>query len=82
MPPGQTRYDLAEIESNSLLNIINERYYGYVDMFDFYNNHIYLKRTKSRLPRYETAFREVAEQYPNIVLLSRSLMSLGNLDRR
>jgi membrane-bound lytic murein transglycosylase F len=53
----------AEIESNSLLNIINERYYGYVDMFDFYNNHIYLKRIKSRLPRYEAAFREVAEQY-------------------
>ena len=53
----------AKIESDSTLNIINERYYGYVDIFDFYNNHIYLKRIKSRLPRYETAFREVAEQY-------------------
>ena len=53
----------TKIEKNSMLNIINERYYGYVDMFDFYNNHIYLKRIKSRLPRYETAFQEVAEQY-------------------
>lgn len=52
-----------QIESNSTLSIINERYYGYVDIFDFYNNHIYLKRIKSRLPKYETAFREVAEQY-------------------
>ena len=60
----QTVTDWFEkIESNSMLNIINERYYGYVDIFDFYNNHIYLKRIKSRLPRYETAFREVAEQY-------------------
>ena len=53
----------AKIENSSALNIINERYYGYVDMFDFYDNHIYLKRIKSRLPEYESAFREVAEQY-------------------
>lgn len=50
-------------ESSSALNIIDERYYGYVDMFDFYNNHIYLKRIKSRLQEYGSAFREVAEQY-------------------
>ena len=53
----------AKSKNNSILNIINERYYGYVEMFDFYNNHIYLKRIKARLPKYETAFREVAEQY-------------------
>lgn len=53
----------ARIENDSILNIINERYYGYVDMFDFYNNHVYLQRIKTRLPKYESAFQEVAEQY-------------------
>ena len=53
----------TKIEKNSTLNIINERYYGYVDIFDFYNNHVFLKRIDTRLPKYESAFREVAEQY-------------------
>lgn len=53
----------AKVENNAILNIINERYYGYVDMFDFYNNHVFLKRIKTRLPKYESAFREVSEQY-------------------
>lgn len=69
LPPGAEAFKryvtdwFVEIEENSTLNIINERYYGYVDMFDFYNNHIYLKRIKSRLPKYKSAFRAVAKQY-------------------
>jgi len=53
----------AQIEENSTLNIINERYYGYADIFDFYDNHVYLKRITTRLPQYETAFKKAAEQY-------------------
>jgi len=53
----------ANNDNNATLNIINERYYGYVDIFDFYNNHVYLNRIKTRLPKYETAFKKVAEQY-------------------
>lgn len=75
----------AKIESNSTLNIINERYYGYVDIFDFYNNYIYLKRIKSRLPKYETAFRKAAEQYqiPWTLLAAQSYQeSHWNADAR
>ncbi len=53
----------AQIEENSTLNIINERYYGFADIFDYYDNHVYLKRITQRLPQYETAFKQVAEQY-------------------
>jgi len=69
LPPDATAFKqyvadwFVKIEENSTLSIINERYYGYVDMFDFYNNHVYLKRIKARLPKYAAAFQEVAEQY-------------------
>ncbi|MCF7971415.1 MAG: membrane-bound lytic murein transglycosylase MltF [Methylococcaceae bacterium] len=53
----------AKTEESSTLNILNERYYGFADIFDYYDNFIYLKRITSRLPRYETAFKQAAEQY-------------------
>ncbi len=69
----------AEIEANSLLGIITERYYGYTDIFDFYNNHIFLKRIKSRLPKYESDFKQVAEQYhiPWTLLAAQSYQESG-----
>lgn len=69
----------AQIEENSTLNIINERYYGYADIFDFYNNHVFLKRIKARLPQYESAFRRVAEQYqlPWTLLAAQSYQESG-----
>lgn len=53
----------AQIEDNSTLNMINERYYGFADIFDYYDNHVYLKRISDRLPEYEAAFKEIAQQY-------------------
>ncbi len=69
----------VKIEKNSLLSIIKERYYGYADIFDYYNNHIFLKRIKSRLPKYESAFRQYAEQYqvPWTLLAAQSYQESG-----
>lgn len=69
----------VQTEKNSLLSIINERYYGYADIFDFYNNHVFLKRIKTRLPKYESDFRQVAEQYqiPWTLLAAQSYQESG-----
>jgi len=47
----------------SILNIINERYYSYAEIFDYYNNYIFLKRITQRLPRYKKVFQQVGEKY-------------------
>ena len=69
----------AQSEKNSLLSIINERYYGYADIFDFYNNHVFLKRIKTRLPKYEAKFKKVAAQYqlPWTLLAAQSYQESG-----
>ena len=69
----------VQSEENSLLSIINERYYGYADIFDFYNNHVFLKRIKTRLPKYEAKFKKVAEQYqiPWTLLAAQSYQESG-----
>jgi len=69
----------VQSEKNSLLSIISERYYGYADIFDFYNNHVFLKRIKTRLPKYEPDFRQVAEQYliPWTLLAAQSYQESG-----
>ncbi len=66
-------------EKNSLLSIIDERYYGYADIFDFYNNHIFLKRIKTRLPKYQSDFKRVAEkhQLPWTLLAAQSYQESG-----
>ncbi len=68
-----------QIKEKSTLNIINERYYGYADIFDFYDNHIYLKRITKRLPQYEAAFKKVAEKYqfPWTLLAAQSYQESG-----
>jgi len=69
----------VQTEKNSLLSIIDERYYGYADIFDFYNNHIFLKRIKARLPKYQPDFERVAEQYqlPWTLLAAQSYQESG-----
>ncbi|WP_305906802.1 membrane-bound lytic murein transglycosylase MltF [Methylomarinum sp. Ch1-1] len=47
----------------STLASIDERYYGYVDSFDYYDNSVFLRRLDTRLPNYRSAFQQVAEQY-------------------
>lgn len=85
LPPGAEYFKqyvtdwFAQSEKNSLLSIINERYYGYADIFDFYNNHVFLKRIKTRLPKYESKFKAVAEQYqiPWTLLAAQSYQESG-----
>lgn len=69
----------VQIQENSLLNIIDERYYGYAEIFDFYNNHIFLKRIKTRLPKYIAAFKQIAIQYqiPWTLLASQAYQESG-----
>ena len=69
----------VQTEKNSLLSIISERYYGYADIFDFYDNHVFLKRIKTRLPKYEPKFKQVAEQYqlPWTLLAAQSYQESG-----
>lgn len=68
-----------KIEENSVLDIINERYYGYADLFDYYDNQVYLERIKKRLPKYQAAFRKVAEQHqiPWVLLAAQSYQESG-----
>lgn len=54
----------AQIENNSTLDIINERYYGYSDIFDYYENHVFLERIEQRLPNFQPAFEQAAQHYP------------------
>jgi len=67
------------IKNNSTLNIINERYYGYAESFDYYNNHIFLKRIKTRLPKYKTHFQKVGKKYqiPWELLAAQSYQESG-----
>lgn len=69
----------VQIKKNSLLDIINERYYSYAGIFDFYDNHVFLKRIKTRLPSYEPDFKRVAETYqlPWTLLAAQSYQESG-----
>ncbi len=64
----------AELEADmySWLNTFNQtgemtqlkdHYYSYVLFFDYYNTKMFYKRIKSRLPKYEKYFKEVAKKY-------------------
>jgi len=54
---------LEQIKDNADLGVINERYYGYVDIFDYYDNHVFKKRIKKRLPKYQKLFEQAAKPY-------------------
>ena len=69
----------TQIKKNALLSMINERYYGYADIFDYYNNHVFLQRIKTRLPKYEATFKQYAQQYqvPWTLLAAQSYQESG-----
>jgi len=54
---------LEQIKDSSNLDVINERYYGYVDIFDYYDNHVFQKRIKKRLPKHQKLFEQAAKPY-------------------
>ncbi|MGR9045755.1 MAG: membrane-bound lytic murein transglycosylase MltF [Gammaproteobacteria bacterium] len=52
-----------QIQSDSTLTSINERYYGYSEIFDYYDTLVFLQRVKKRLPKYKAYFKQVANTY-------------------
>ncbi|GAB4275996.1 MAG: membrane-bound lytic murein transglycosylase MltF [Methylomicrobium sp.] len=54
---------LAQIQSDSTLKAINERYYGYAELFDYHDAAVFLQRVKKRLPKFKSYFKQVAASY-------------------
>lgn len=54
---------LATYRASGELAVVAERYYGYIDTYDYVDNRKYLNRLKQRLPKYREMFEEAAEQY-------------------
>ena len=52
-----------QIKGDSTLTSINERYYGYSEIFDYYDTLVFLQRVKNRLPKYKAYFKQVANTY-------------------
>lgn len=74
-----------QIEDNSMLDVINERYYGYADIFDYYDNHVYQRRIEKRLPKYRGYFQQIADYYqlPWTLLVAQAYQESGwNPDAR
>ena len=42
---------------------LQERYYGFVELFDYVDTRRFIKRVKSRYPKYDKYFNEAAEKY-------------------
>ena len=42
---------------------LKDHYYSYVHFFDYYNNRIFYKRIKTRLPKYEKYFKKYGKEY-------------------
>lgn len=54
---------LTQMQSDSTLTAINERYYGYTELFDYHDAAVFLQRVKKRLPKYKSYFKQVAASY-------------------
>ncbi|MDF1880386.1 membrane-bound lytic murein transglycosylase MltF [Sulfurimonas sp. MAG313] len=53
---------------------LRDFYYSYLNIFDYYDTKIFHKRLKSRLPQYETYFKEAGKKYkiPWVLLAAQS----------
>jgi membrane-bound lytic murein transglycosylase F len=69
MPPGGGELEkavnrwLQDFEADGRLAVLLERYYGFVEAFDYVDVRVYLRRIEQRFPRYQEYFREAAEEY-------------------
>ncbi|VAW52131.1 Membrane-bound lytic murein transglycosylase F (EC 4.2.2.n1) [hydrothermal vent metagenome] len=50
----------GEYKNNHGLAVMLEKYYGYVEIFDYVDTHKFLKRIKTRLPKYKNFFIDAA----------------------
>lgn len=52
-----------EYEQSGDLDDLVERYYGFVDLFDYVDVSVYRRRIEQRLPKYQTMFERAGEEY-------------------
>lgn len=57
---------LNGLEKRKHLAALRDRYYGHVQIFDYVDIATFRRRIDSRLPKYQSAFRKVAKDYPRI----------------
>jgi membrane-bound lytic murein transglycosylase F len=50
-------------ENSGELAVLQERYYGFIELFDYVDTRRFIKRIKSRYPKYEKYFTEAAKKY-------------------
>jgi membrane-bound lytic murein transglycosylase F len=53
----------VKVHKSGELRALLDKYYTYADDFDLYDTKVFLKRMKSRLPKYEELFKQAAEDY-------------------
>lgn len=49
--------------TQTTLEVLQERYYGHIDIFDYVDTKTFQRRVQQRLPRYEKYFRKAEEEY-------------------
>ena len=54
---------LAEYKKDGHLDILLDRYYGFIEIFDYVDTRKYINRIKERLPKYQETFQQAASQY-------------------
>jgi membrane-bound lytic murein transglycosylase F len=54
---------LDEIETNGLYTDLYDKYYSYIDLFDYVDIKTYHRRLQTRLPRYQKVIAKTAEKF-------------------
>ncbi len=54
---------LKEFRKNGRLDHLQEKYYGFFEVFDYVDTSRYIRRIDRRFPKYREYFREAAEKY-------------------
>ncbi len=54
---------LKRIKRQSILAALNERYFGFTEIYDYYDALVFKQRIKKRLPKYLSHFRKVGQDY-------------------
>ncbi len=69
LPPGASKLLGAlekffeQADDNGLLASLDERYYGHVTIFDYVDTKRYMRRIRTRLPRYRESFERAGENH-------------------
>jgi membrane-bound lytic murein transglycosylase F len=69
LPENSAKFERAledffdDAEDNGLMATINERYYGHVEFYDFFDLQVFRKRIKNRLPKFEKMIKKAAQKH-------------------